>query len=88
MRSISILPGEAILMPPLALSDDEMDVIRRAAEPLDPDLRSPFLRTVVNLLAGEPEVGLGTVARACKAAQREFWKPPETARAGIGKYAR
>ena len=47
---------------PLSHSDFQMDVIRRAAAPLDPDLRSPFLETVAKLLAGEPEIGDGAQA--------------------------
>jgi hypothetical protein len=71
-------------MPPLALSDDQMDVVRRAAEPLDVELRAPFLECVAKLLAGEAEVGDGAVSRACRAAQREFWKAPDLN--GAGKY--
>jgi hypothetical protein len=75
-------------MPPLfSLSDEQMDTVRRAAEPLHPVLRAPFLQTVANLLAGEA-IGDGSVARACREAQREFVRPraPEVSRLGTGKY--
>jgi hypothetical protein len=74
-------------MRPLALTDDQLDAVRRAAEPLAPDLRAPFLETVARLLAHEPVVGDGSVARACREAQREFWKAPDLSRAaGTSKY--
>jgi hypothetical protein len=59
-------------MPPLSLSDDQLLMIQRAAAPLDVELRAPFLETVAKLLASEPVVENGSVARACKAAQAGF----------------
>jgi hypothetical protein len=69
-------------MPPLRLSDDELDAVFAACRPLDPDLRDPFLRALAHALqdcAGE--VGPGTVARVCRELQRQFFDPPDLARA-------
>ena len=45
----SILPREPA-MPPIRLSDDELDAVFAAARPIDPDLRDPFLRAVAHAL--------------------------------------
>jgi hypothetical protein len=73
-------------LPPLALTDDQLNMIQRAAEPIEIDLRAPFLQTVANLLAREPEIGDGTVSRASREAQREFVHTPRETRSGVGKY--
>ena len=52
---------------PLALTDQQIDIIRRAAEPLPPSDRSAFLETIAELLAGK-ELGNGAVARAAREA--------------------
>ena len=74
-------------MPPLALSDSQLHAVMRAAAPLDTDMRAPFLETVARLLASEPAIGDGAVHRACRMAQREFWKAPDLSRSvGTSKY--
>jgi hypothetical protein len=65
------------LHPPLSLSDEQLDTVQRAAAQIDIDLRPAFLQCVANLQAGEPAIGDGSVARACRAAQREFLKAPD-----------
>jgi hypothetical protein len=47
-------------MPPLALTDSELDQIMAAATPIDPDRRDSFLRAVASELARCPEVGPGS----------------------------
>lgn len=37
-------------MPPIRLSDDELDAVFAAARPINPDLRDPFLRAVAHAL--------------------------------------
>jgi hypothetical protein len=59
---------------PLHFTDAELDQIFAAAQPLDPDLRDPFLRAVACALQGR-EIGPGLVARVCRELQREFYKP-------------
>jgi len=61
---------------PLALSDDQMTAILRAAEPLDPDRRSDFLRDVAAALQGR-ELGDGLVGRICSEMQRRYLVPPD-----------
>ena len=44
-------------MPPLRLSDDELDAVMLAARPLRPHDRDAFLQEVANALAGCSEIG-------------------------------
>jgi hypothetical protein len=74
-------------MPPLRLSDSELDAVMAAARPLDPDLRDPFLRAVANALQGKAEIGPGVVARTCSEMQRQFFHPPDLSRGNdVSKY--
>jgi hypothetical protein len=61
---------------PIALSDDELDAIMRAAQPLAPHVRDDFLRHVAEQLSACAEIGPGVVARACRTAQKQFFDPP------------
>lgn len=66
-------------MRPLALSDQQYLAVCQACEPLLPADRSAFLVALAQLLGGETEIGDGTVARAIRSLQREFWRPPVNA---------
>jgi hypothetical protein len=61
-------------MPPLAFSDEEMDVLTALASALPPSSRDGFLRLVANKLAGYPPElrGPGLVHRLATEAQRGF----------------
>jgi hypothetical protein len=61
---------------PLALTDQQIDIIRRAAEPLPRRDRAAFLETVAELLDGK-ELGDGAVARASAEAQRRYRDRPD-----------
>jgi hypothetical protein len=62
---------------PLALTDQQLDAIHRAAWPLAPTDRAPFLELVAAKLSERPELlGDGYVARVCIECQRRFWSPP------------
>ena len=63
-------------MPPLGLTDDQLDVIQRLAEPLDPQDRDACLRRVAALLDGH-EIGDGAISRAARQAQHELFRPPD-----------
>jgi len=64
-------------MPPLRLSDSELDAIHRAAWPLAPHDRGPFLEAVAAKLSERPELlGDSHIARVCIECQRKFWTPP------------
>lgn len=39
--------------------------------------RSAFLVALAQLLRNEPNIGDGTVSRAIRSLQREFWRPPQ-----------
>jgi hypothetical protein len=74
-------------MPPLALTDSQLDTVYRCAGPLAPAVRPAFLELVAQGLADAGEIGDGTVARVCAEAQRRFWEPPDLSRAaGASKY--
>ena len=70
-------------MPPIRLTDAELDAVFAAARPLDPDLRDPFLQAVAHALQQDRsgEIGPGTVARICRELQRQFFDPPDFDRA-------
>jgi hypothetical protein len=71
---------------PLRLSDNQLDAIMAAAEPLAPADRSPFLREVAALLESQT-IGDGSVHRACADAWAKFWDPPQLDRAkGTSKW--
>jgi hypothetical protein len=71
---------------PLALSDAQMTALLHAAQPLDRDLREPFLRAVARALQGREPLGDGEVFRVIREVQREFWHPPVETH-WPGKYA-
>jgi len=78
--------GDMSPMPPLALTDDQLSAVLRAAEPLPPCDRGAFLEDVARELAGR-ELGDGIVARTCHEVQRRYWRAPDLARgSGAGKY--
>jgi hypothetical protein len=60
---------------PLTLSDSQMDAVMRATAPMQPPDRSAFLNALAHRLRHE-QIGDGTVFRACRELQREFFKPP------------
>ena len=73
---------------PLKLNDDELDAVFLAARPLQPQDRDPFLQRIAELLRDCGEVGPGDVNRAIRAAQKEFFDPPNLERQGTwSKYA-
>jgi hypothetical protein len=70
----------------LRLTDTELDIVMRAAHPLDVSRRDEFLQAVAERLATIPERGDGIVFQVCREIQRDFWEPPvfgPTAVAGI-----
>lgn len=59
-------------MPPIRLSDAELDAVMSAARPLDVAVRDAFLRAVAHELAGHQVVGPGVVHQVCREQQRIF----------------
>ena len=74
-------------MPPLSLSDSQLDTVLRAATPLPPDRRSAFLNTVAESLNGH-EIGDGVVARVCAEQQKRYFDVPDLSGRGgsVSKY--
>jgi hypothetical protein len=74
-------------MPPLALTDSELDAVLAAARPLPVDRRDAFLQSVADALKRYAELGPGVVHRVCADQQRAFFDPPDLSRSnGSTKY--
>jgi hypothetical protein len=78
-------------MPPLALTDEQVDALTRIAAPLSPRDRRLFLEDVARELNGR-EVGPGLLHRVAVECQRRYWTPPAIDGRGRGgstsKYSR
>jgi hypothetical protein len=59
-------------MPPIKLSDAELDAVMAAAKPLQVELRDPFLHAVARELASHKMIGPGVVFQVCREQQRIF----------------
>jgi hypothetical protein len=75
-------------MPPIRLTDSELDAIFAAARPLDMRMRDPFLQRVASELGRCGELGPGVIHRICATAQREFFEPPELGNGAPGRGAK
>jgi hypothetical protein len=75
-------------MPPLRLTDSELDAVMAAARPIAVDRRDAFLQDVAAALRHCVEVGPGTVYRIVSEVQRRHFDAPDLSRAagGLGKY--
>jgi hypothetical protein len=67
-------------VPPVRLSEPEIDTIYTAAKPLPAERREQFFRHVVTSLEGKAEPGLGHVNRAIRAAQKAYCDYPDLTR--------
>ena len=63
-------------MPPIRLSDSELDAVMAAARPLAVERRDAFLQEVATLLRGCAEVGPGVLHRIVAEVQRRHFDPP------------
>ena len=61
---------------PLALCDDELQIITDCARPLSPPDRDRFLRAVAAELSRYETLGAGIVGRVTAAAEREIFRGP------------
>ena len=64
---------------PISLSDQQLDAVLRAAEPLQPRDRGLFLEEVARELAALPELGDGALHRVFAQVQRKHFAPPREA---------
>jgi hypothetical protein len=69
-------------MPPIRLSDSELDAVMAAARPLPVERRDAFLQAVAGALQGCREIGPGVVYRVAAQVQREFFDPPDLSHPG------
>ena len=64
-------------MPPMSLTDDEMNTIMALAAPLPQESRAGFLEAIAAELAVQgAEVGPGAIYRVARGLQRRFVEPP------------
>jgi hypothetical protein len=63
-------------MPPIALTDAQLDAVFRACAPLQPDARTAFLLDLAAALQGQGNLGDGTVFRLIREVQRRHFDPP------------
>jgi hypothetical protein len=63
-------------MPPIRLTDSELDAVLNAARPLPPRDRDQFLKDIAAELAALPMLGDGAVHRAIVTVQRRHFDPP------------
>ena len=59
-------------MPPLALSDEEIDLLHRLAAPIAWGQRQQFMQAVTDALASCSQPGPGVVYRTARDLQRNF----------------
>jgi hypothetical protein len=60
------------VLSPLALSEEEIDVLNRLAAPIAYGRRNEFLQAVAAALASCPQPGPGLVYRTAREIQRDF----------------
>jgi hypothetical protein len=72
-------------MPPVRLSDSELQAVFDACRPLQPRDRDQFLKDIATELASLPMLGDGAVHRAIVSVQRRHFDPPDL-RTAVGKY--
>jgi hypothetical protein len=70
-------------MPPLPVSDRQLDAILAATAPLEPLEQSAFIMALAHRLRGEVEIGDGQLFRVTKEILRQVWKPPVLPKHGI-----
>jgi hypothetical protein len=70
---------------PLALTDEQLDTIHRAAWPLAPADRAPFLEAVAQALQQQPTLGDGVIHRVAVECRRRFWTPPDLSIGAAGR---
>jgi len=61
---------------PLALTDSEITTVMSTARVLPVADRDDFLRQVATVLATQPVLGDGLVARVCREVQARYWRAP------------
>jgi len=61
------------------LTDDEMEAVTRAAQPLPPEARGAFLEQVARALEGQP-IGAGVVHRVLRDLQPFYTASPDRRR--------
>jgi hypothetical protein len=60
-------------------SEDLAAAVLRAAAPLAPERRQPFIDQVITTLQAAPELGPGVIYRAIAATQHQHFDPPRFA---------
>jgi hypothetical protein len=58
------------------LTDSEIGIVMRAAQPLAPKDRDAFLKDIAERLGGLPHLGDGLVFQICREVQHRHFDPP------------
>jgi len=72
----------------LKLTDEQLDIVMAACQPLQPHQRDAFLREVAAQLSAAGELGPGLVARVCATVQRQYFDAPLEVADGRGRWAK
>jgi hypothetical protein len=78
-------------MPPIRLSDSELDAVIAAARPLAVEMRDPFLHAVAHALSGRrhwPRHRASDLPQAAAAVLRPAGSDPPVASGGLGQAGR
>jgi hypothetical protein len=76
MGGFSWMSAPETMLMPIVLTDSELDIVMRAAQPLAVNDRDAFLQDVAKHLATLPVRGDGIVHRVCAEVQHKHWNPP------------
>jgi hypothetical protein len=74
-------------MPPIRLSDSELDAVTAAARPIAVERRDAFLADVAQALSAHAVLGPGIVGRTCAEVQKRYFDPPDLGRGMPSKYS-
>jgi hypothetical protein len=75
-------------MPPVKLTDAELDAVMAAARPLESHQRDGFLHDLATELSKLPAIGPGALHRVIVEVQRRHFDAPDFRSGPAGKYAR
>ena len=73
-------------MPPLRLTNAELEAVMAAAQPLAIEQRAAFLQQVAAGLASSPEIGPGVVHRVIRDVQKALFDPPDLRQGRISRW--
>ena len=70
-------------MPPIKLTDSELDAVMTAARPIAVERRDAFLADVAQALSAHAVLGPGLVGRTCAELQKRYFDAPDLGGRGM-----